>query len=203
MTKVKICGFTEANNARDAALAGVDAIGLVFYEKSPRNVDIQTAQKIIERLPPFINRVGLFVNANPSFIDEVLCEVPLDTLQFHGDESVLDCTQYQMPFIKSIRVKPETNVKEIAENFSSASALLLDSFSHSSYGGTGESFDWSLACVKIYLPIILAGGLNVDNVSDAIKQVNPYAVDASSGVESAPGVKDIDKIEAFIRNTNS
>ena len=203
MTKVKICGFTEANNARDAALAGVDAIGLVFYDKSPRNVDIHTAQKIIEVLPPFINRVGLFVNANPSFIDEILCEVPLDTLQFHGDESVLDCTQYQMPFIKSLRVKPDTNVIEIAENFSSASALLLDSFSPSSYGGTGESFDWSLACVKISLPIILAGGLTADNVADAIKQVNPYAVDASSGVESAPGVKDIDKIEAFIRHTNS
>jgi phosphoribosylanthranilate isomerase len=147
--------------------------------------------------------VGLFVNANPSFIDEILCEVPLDTLQFHGDESVLDCAQYQMPFIKSLRVKPDTNVKEIAENFSSASALLLDSFSSSGYGGTGESFDWSLACVKISLPIILAGGLTVDNVADAIKQVNPYAVDASSGVESAPGVKDIDKIEAFIRHTNS
>ena len=203
MTKVKICGFTEPNNARDAALAGVDAIGLVFYDKSPRNVDIHSAQKIIEALPPFINRVGLFVNANPSFIDEILCEVPLDTLQFHGDESVLDCAQYQMSFIKSLRVKPDTNVKEIAENFSSASALLLDSFSPSSYGGTGESFDWSLACVKISLPIILAGGLTVDNVADAIKQVNPYAVDASSGVESAPGVKDIDKIEAFIRHTNS
>ncbi len=203
MTKVKICGFTEPNNARDAALAGVDAIGLVFYDKSPRNVDIHSAQKIIEALPPFINRVGLFVNANPSFIDEILCEVPLDTLQFHGDESVLDCAQYQMPFIKSLRVKPDTNVKEIAENFSSASALLLDSFSPSSYGGTGESFDWSLACVKISLPIILAGGLTVDNVADAIKQLNPYAVDASSGVESAPGVKDIDKIEAFIRHTNS
>lgn len=203
MTKVKICGFTEPNNARDAALAGVDAIGLVFYDKSPRNVDIHSAQKIIEALPPFINRVGLFVNANPSFIDEILCEVPLDTLQFHGDESVLDCAQYQIPFIKSLRVKPDTNVKEIAENFSSASALLLDSFSPSSYGGTGESFDWSLACVKISLPIILAGGLTVDNVADAIKQVNPYAVDASSGVESAPGVKDIDKIEAFIRHTNS
>ena len=203
MTKVKICGFTEPNNARDAALAGVDAIGLVFYDKSPRNVDIHSAQKIIEALPPFINRVGLFVNANPSFIDEILCEVPLDTLQFHGDESVLDCAQYQMPFIKSLRVKPDTNVKEIAENFSSASALLLDSFSPSGYGGTGESFDWSLACVKISLPIILAGGLTVDNVAVAIKQVNPYAVDASSGVESAPGVKDIDKIEAFIRHTNS
>ena len=156
MTKVKICGFTDANNARDAALAGVDAIGLVFFDKSPRNVDIQTAQKIIEALPPFINRVGLFVNANPSFVDEILCEVPLDTLQFHGDESVLDCTQYQMPFIKSLRVKPETNVEEIAEQFSPASALLLDSFSPSSYGGTGESFDWSLACVKISLPIILS-----------------------------------------------
>ena len=203
MTKVKICGFTEPNNARDAALAGVDAIGLVFYDKSPRNVDIHSAQKILEALHPFINRVGLFVNANPSFIDEILCEVPLDTLQFHGDESVLDCAQYQMPFIKSLRVKPDTNVKEIAENFSSASALLLDSFSPSGYGGTGESFDWSLACVKISLPIILAGGLTVDNVADAIKQVNPYAVDASSGVESAPGVKDIDKIEAFIRHTNS
>ena len=203
MTKVKICGFTEPNNARDAALAGVDAIGLVFYDKSPRNVDIHSAQKIIEALPPFINRVGLFVNANPSFIDEILCEVPLDTLQFHGDESVLDCAQYQMPFIKSLRVKPDTNVKEIAENFASASALLLDSFSPSSYGGTGESFDWSLACVRISLPIILAGGFTVDNVADAIKQVNPYAVDASSGVESAPGVKDIDKIEAFIRHTNS
>jgi phosphoribosylanthranilate isomerase len=198
MTKVKICGFTEPNNARDAAVAGVDAIGLVFYDKSPRNVDIHSAQKIIEALPPFINRVGLFVNANPSFIDEILCEVPLDTLQFHGDESVLDCAQYQMPFIKSLRVKPDTNVKEIAENFSSASALLLDSFSPSGYGGTGESFDWSLACVKISLPIILAGGLTVDNVADAIKQVNPYAVDASSGVESAKGIKDIDKIRRFI-----
>jgi len=145
----------------------------------------------------------LFVNANPSFVDEILCEVPLDTLQFHGDESLLDCTQYQMPFIKSLRVRPDTNVVQVAEQFSSASAILLDSFNPSSFGGTGEAFDWSLACVDISLPIILAGGLNSDNVSSAIRQVRPYAVDASSGVESAPGVKDIDKIEAFIRNTNS
>ena len=203
MTKVKICGFTDPNNAKEAALAGVDAIGLVFYDKSLRNVSIQRAQKIIEALPPFVNRVGLFVNANPSFVDEILCEVPLDTLQFHGDESVLDCTQYQMTSIKSLRVKPETSVEEIAESFSSANALLLDSYSPSSYGGTGESFDWSLACVSISLPIILAGGLNAENVSEAVQQVKPYAVDASSGVESAPGFKDIDKIEAFIRNTNS
>lgn len=203
MTKVKICGFTEAENARQAAIAGVDAIGLVFYDKSPRNVDILRAQEIIEALPPFVNRVGLFVNANPSFVDEVLCEVPLDTLQFHGDESLLDCSQYQMPFIKSLRVKPETNVFQVADEFSSASAILLDSFNPSAYGGTGEAFDWSLACVDISLPIILAGGLNETNVSVAISQVKPYAVDASSGVESAPGVKDIDKIVAFIRNTNS
>ena len=203
MTKVKICGFTEAENAREAAIAGVDAVGLVFYDKSPRNVDIFRAQEIIEGLPPFVNRVGLFVNANPSFVDEVLCEVPLDTLQFHGDESLLDCSQYQMPFIKSLRVKPETNVFQVADEFSSASAILLDSFNPSAYGGTGEAFDWSLACVDISLPIILAGGLNETNVSAAISQVKPYAVDASSGVESAPGVKDIDKIVAFIRNTNS
>ena len=203
MTKVKICGFTEAENAREAAIAGVDAIGLVFYDKSPRNVDILRAQEIIEALPPFVNRVGLFVNANPSFVDEVLCEVSLDTLQFHGDESLLDCSQYQMPFIKSLRVKPETNVLQVADEFSSASAILLDSFNPSAYGGTGEAFDWSLACVDISLPIILAGGLNETNVSVAISQVKPYAVDASSGVESAPGVKDIDKIVAFIRNTNS
>ena len=203
MTKVKICGLTEADIARDAAMAGADAIGLVFYDKSPRSVDVHRAQEIIEALPPFVNRVGLFVNANPSFVDEVLCEVPLDTLQFHGDEGVLDCTQYQMPFIKSLRVKPETNVVQVAEQFSSASAILLDSYNPSTYGGTGEAFDWSLACVDISLPIILAGGLNEENVSMAIKQVNPYAVDASSGVESAPGVKDIDKIIAFIRNTIS
>ena len=202
MTKVKICGFTEPDNARDASIAGVDAVGLVFYHKSPRNVDVQKAQEIIDALPPFVNKVGLFVNANPSFVDEILCEVPLDTLQFHGDESLLDCTQYQMPFIKSLRVRPDTNVVQVAEQFSSASAILLDSFNPSSFGGTGEAFDWSLACVDISLPIILAGGLNSDNVSSAIRQVRPYAVDASSGVESAPGVKDIDKIEAFIRNTN-
>ena len=203
MTKVKICGFTNAENARDAAIAGVDAIGLVFYNKSPRNVDIQRAREIVSALPPFVNRVGLFVNANPSFIDEVLCEVPLDTLQFHGDEVAGDCTQYQMPFIKSLRVTPKTNVVQLADNFSEASALLLDSHNSNSYGGTGEVFDWMLARVNIDLPIILAGGLNSENVSDAISQVNPYAVDASSGVESAPGVKDIDKILAFIRSVHS
>ena len=203
MTKIKICVFTNADNAREAALAGVDAIGLVFYEKSPRNVDINSAREIVAALPPFVNMVGLFVNANPSFIDEILCEVPLDTLQFHGDEEVIDCTQYQMPFIKSVRVSLDPNVTQIADDFSQASALLLDSYNSHAYGGTGEVFDWSLACVEIKLPVILAGGLNSDNVAEAIKQVRPYAVDASSGVESEPGVKDVDKIRAFIRQIHS
>ena len=203
MTRIKICGFKNADNAREAALAGVDAIGLVFYEKSPRNVDINSAREIVAALPPFVNRVGLFVNANPSFIDEVLCEVPLDTLQFHGDEEVIDCTQYQMPFIKSVRVSLDTNVSQIADDFSQASGLLLDSYNSHTYGGTGEVFDWSLACVEIQLPVILAGGLNSDNVAEAIKQVRPYAVDASSGVESEPGVKDVDKIRAFINQIHS
>ena len=203
MTKVKICGFTNAINAKEAALLGVDAVGMVFYEKSPRNIDIENAQEIVSSLPPFVNRVGLFVNANPSFIDEILCEVPIDTLQFHGDENVIDCTQFQMPFIKSVRVSQDTNVSQIADDFSMASALLLDSYNPSNYGGTGEVFDWSLACVDIDLPIILAGGLTSENVKDAIKQVKPFAVDASSGVESEPGIKDIDKIKAFIKQIQS
>jgi phosphoribosylanthranilate isomerase len=203
MTKVKICGFTNAENARQAALAGVDAVGLVFYDKSPRHVTIEAAREIVAALPPFVNRVGLFVNANPSLIDEVLCEVALDTLQFHGDETVNECMQYDMPFIKSIGVSSKTDLKKISNDFSKASALLLDSYSSNNYGGTGKPFDWSLACVEIDLPVILAGGLNPDNVAKAINQVKPFAVDASSGVESAKGVKDIDKIKSFISSVRS
>ena len=203
MTKVKICGFTNAENARQAALAGVDAVGLVFYDKSPRHVTIEAAREIVAALPPFVNRVGLFVNANPSLIDEVLCEVALDTLQFHGDETVNECMLYDMPFIKSIGVSSKTDLKKISNDFSKASALLLDSYSSNNYGGTGKPFDWSLACVEIDLPVILAGGLNPDNVAEAINQVKPFAVDASSGVESAKGVKDIDKIKSFISSVRS
>jgi len=198
MMKIKICGFTNAEVARAAAFAGADAIGLVFYEPSPRNVSIDIAREIVAALPPFVNRVGLFVNANPNQIDEVLCEVSLDTLQFHGDETPLDCAQYHLPFYKAVRVTETTDIQQVATKFSAASALLLDAFNPTAYGGTGEAFDWSLAKVDIDLPIILAGGLTEKNVIEAIAQVNPYAVDASSGVESAKGVKDIDKIRRFI-----
>jgi phosphoribosylanthranilate isomerase len=201
--KIKICGFTNAQNANQAAMLGIDAIGLVFYDQSLRNVGVETALQIVNALPPFINRVGLFVNADSSFIDEVLCEVPLDTLQFHGDESAAECRQYAMPFIKALRVNQETNIIKMAEEYHQASGLLLDAFNKDTYGGTGESFDWSLAKVDIELPIILAGGLNPNTVADAVSQVNPYAVDVSSGVESEPGIKDIDKIRKFIQRANA
>jgi phosphoribosylanthranilate isomerase len=201
--KIKICGFTNADNAREASFLGIDAIGLVFYEQSPRYVDVESALEIVNALPPFINRVGLFVNADSSYIDEVLCEVPLDTLQFHGDESVLECAQYAVPFIKAVRVNQDTNLTKIADDYHQASGLLLDAFNKDTYGGTGEVFDWSLAKVDIDLPIILAGGLSTDTVAEAIKQVNPYAVDVSSGVESEPGMKDIAKIKQFIHKARS
>ncbi|SMN02708.1 Phosphoribosylanthranilate isomerase [uncultured Candidatus Thioglobus sp.] len=196
--KIKICGFTNANTAKEAALLGVDAIGLVFYEKSPRNVEVEKALEIVNALPPFVNRVGLFVNADSSFIDEILCEVPLDTLQFHGDETPTECAQYAMPFIKAVRIDTQTNLTKTAGDYHQASGLLLDTPSDV-FGGTGKMFDWTLI-EQIDKPIILAGGLNVDNVASAIAQVNPYAVDVSSGVESAKGIKDIDKIRQFLLN---
>jgi phosphoribosylanthranilate isomerase len=149
-----------------------------------------------------VNRVGLFVNADAHFIDEVLCEVPLDTLQFHGDEPAHECAQYAMPFIKALRVNAQTNIIKMADEYHQASGLLLDAFNKDVYGGTGEYFDWHLAKVDINLPIILAGGLNPNTVADAINQVHPYAVDVSSGVESTKGIKDINKIKQFIQKAN-
>lgn len=198
-TKIKICGFTNADNAREASFLGIDAIGLVFYDQSPRHVEVETALEIVSTLPPFINRVGLFVNADSSFIDEVLCEVPLDTLQFHGNESALECGQYGVPYIKAIPMTNITNLAQIADEYRASSGLLLDTPS-TEFGGTGQTFDWSLV-TQIDKPIILAGGLNPDTVADAIKQVNPYALDVSSGVESANGIKDINKIKQFIQKT--
>jgi phosphoribosylanthranilate isomerase len=200
--KIKICGFTQAQNARDASLLGIDAIGLVFYDKSPRYVEIQRALEIVQALPPFINRVGLFVNADSYFIDEVLCEVPLDTLQFHGDETPQECQQYGLPFMKALRVNEQTDIPKLAQDYHQANGLLLDAYNSTTYGGTGESFDWSLAKVELDLPIILAGGLNPETVGKAIQQVSPYAVDVSSGVESSKGIKDIQKIQQFIQQAN-
>jgi phosphoribosylanthranilate isomerase len=194
--KIKICGLTNPQNAREVALLGIDAIGLVFYPKSPRFVDNKTADDIILNLPPFVNAVGLFVNEDYSKIDDVLASVTIDTLQFHGSEGRMECEQYGMPYIKSVAVDENTNLEQLADEYYNANALLLDTPS-SEFGGTGKSFDWSLIDT-IEKPIILAGGLRPANIAVAIQQVNPYAVDVSSGVESAKGIKDVEKVRQFL-----
>jgi phosphoribosylanthranilate isomerase len=201
--KVKICGITDSENAKKIGQLNINAIGLVFYDKSPRAISIPQANKIIDSLPPFISKVGLFVNSKSSYIDQVLNSVNIDTIQFHGDESPSDCSQFQMPFIKAIRMREGTNLLKQAEEFSSAAGLLLDSFEEDSYGGTGKSFDWNLIRDNIDLPIILAGGLNKDNVISAIEKTQPYAIDISSGVEVEKGIKDIGKTKEIIEIVKS
>jgi phosphoribosylanthranilate isomerase len=198
-TRVKICGITREEDALTAVRHGADAIGLVFVEASPRHVSIAQAQAAIRSLPPFIAVVGLFVDAEPSFIEQVLKEVRLDMLQFHGDETPEECQRYARPYMKAIRVRPDTNLLQYALDYPRASALLLDAHVEGVAGGTGQRFDWSLIPADLPRPIVLAGGLNADNVAEAIKQVRPYAVDVSGGVESQKGIKDAGKIAAFMR----
>jgi phosphoribosylanthranilate isomerase len=197
--RVKICGITRVNDALIAVDQGADAIGLVFYGPSPRNVSINQAIEIANQIPAFVSVVGLFVNAEPNFINEVTSNVKLDLLQFHGDESPEQCANYNLPFMKAIRVKSETNLVQYAKDFSAAKALLLDAYIDGAVGGTGQVFDWNLIPKQLIKPIILAGGLNVTNVAQAIQQVRPYAVDVSGGVEASKGIKDPAKIAEFMR----
>lgn len=197
--RAKICGITRVDDALAAARCGADAIGLVFYENSPRHVSIEQAQSIVAALPPFVSVVALFVNANKAYIDEVVSSLRVDILQFHGEEVETDCVQYNLPYMKAVRVKEGTNLIQYEKNYSSACALLLDTYSEKMVGGTGETFNWSLIPAELSMPVVLAGGLNQHNVSDAIKQVKPYAVDVSGGVEKSKGVKDPEKIAAFLR----
>ena len=201
-TRIKICGMTRPEDALAAASLGVDAIGLVFYEPSPRNVDIEQACAIVNALPPFVTRVGLFVDAKPEQIRQVLEKVRLDCLQFHGDESPQDCEAYNLPYIKAIRMQDGVDLLAEAQRFSLASGVLLDTYQVGVPGGTGESFEWSRVSHKLQQEmgksIILAGGLGSSNVGDAIFTMQPYAVDVSGGVESAKGVKDHAKMTAFI-----
>jgi phosphoribosylanthranilate isomerase len=198
MTRVKICGITRVEDALAAARSGADAIGLVFYERSPRHVGIEQAGRLAAALPPFVTVVGLFVNADASLVREVLASVPLDLLQFHGDESPEYCAQFLRPFLKAIRVEAGVDLLQCAALYSGAQGLLLDAHVEGIPGGTGASFDWRLIPKSLPLPVILSGGLDAGNVAAAIKQVRPYAVDVSSGVESAKGTKDAVKIAAFI-----
>jgi len=202
-TRVKICGITRIEDALAAVEHGADAIGLVFYDKSPRNVNPQQAAEIVAALPVFITVVGLFVDAEPEFVSSILSVVRLDLLQFHGDETPAQCRQYAMPYMKAIRVKTDTNLLQYALDYSDAKALLLDTYTEGVAGGTGQVFDWKLIPKNMSHPIVLAGGLNADNVGSAILQVRPFAVDVSGGVELTKGIKDADKIAAFMRGVSN
>jgi phosphoribosylanthranilate isomerase len=198
-TRVKICGITRVEDALCAVHAGADAIGLVFYAASPRYVSIAQAKDIVAAMPPFVSVVGLFVNAATAEIQSILSQVHLDIVQFHGDETPTQCAQINLPYYKAIRVKPDTNLLQYAIDFKTAKALLLDAYSEQAYGGTGHTFDWNLIPQDLPKPIILAGGLDAQNVAGAIQQVRPYAVDVSGGVELAKGIKSAEKIAAFMQ----
>jgi len=201
----KICGITRMDDALAAVAAGADALGFVFYEKSPRAVTAQQARAIIAGLPPFVTTVGLFVNASACELNETLDAVPLDMLQFHGDETPEQCEGYHRPYIKALRVKAGDDIAAACKAYAGASGILLDAYVDGVPGGPGQAFDWSLIPQDLSKPIILAGGLSAGNVRQAIDRVQPYAVDVSGGVEKSKGIKDHDKIRAFmqaVRATN-
>ena len=198
--RVKICGITRLQDLQAACRAGADALGFVFYEKSPRHVAVEAAAALVHAMPPFVQSVGLFVDAEPAFIESVLRRVPLDLLQFHGDETPADCARHGRPYLKAIRVNPDTDLLKCAADFGTAQGLLLDAFVSGVPGGTGERFDWGLIPPKLPKPIVLSGGLDPDNVAEAVRRVKPWAVDVSSGVEVSKGIKDAHKIAQFIAN---
>lgn len=199
VVRSKICGITRIEDALAAVEAGADAIGLVFYGKSPRAVSIEQAAAILQALPPFVTSVGLFVDMPRDELQQLLQRLPLDLLQFHGDESPADCEGHGRPYIKALRVRPGEDVSAAMAPYAGARGILLDTFVEGVPGGTGASFDWSLVPENAAKPIILAGGLDAGNVATAIRQVRPYAVDVSGGVEAGKGIKDAGKIRAFVR----
>lgn len=197
-TRIKICGITRQEDALAAAEAGADAVGFVFYPPSPRAVTIAQAAAIARSLPPFVMPVGLFVDATEAGVREVLVAVPLGLLQFHGDEPPEFCAQFGRPYLKAVRIRNGIDLLQCATRYSEAAALLLDAFRAGVPGGTGETFDWSLVPPRLSRPVVLSGGLTADNVGAGIQQVRPWAVDVSSGVEAAPGIKDRQRIGRFV-----
>jgi phosphoribosylanthranilate isomerase len=181
-----------------AAKAGADALGFVFFAPSPRNIGIEAARTIVLALPPFVTTVGLFVDPEPAFVERVLAQVPLDLLQFHGDETAQACERFDVPYIKALRMRPEVNLLEFVKPFHRARGLLLDAYVSGTYGGTGTAFNWQLIPPDLPTPIVLSGGLDPTNVGMAIRQVRPWAVDVSSGVEASKGIKDTRLIQTFI-----
>ncbi len=199
MIRTKICGITNLEDALYCCELGADALGFVFYDKSPRHITIQQAQTIIKQLPAFVSTVGLFVNASETEIINTLKTIPLDLLQFHGDESPEFCTSFARPYIKAIRVRDQKDIIDAQNHFHHARALLFDAYVEQNYGGTGQIFDWRLLPKSLSLPWILSGGLTPDNVSSAICQTKAQAVDISSGVELKKGVKCHHKLQAFFK----
>lgn len=203
MTRVKICGITRVEDGLACAQLGADAIGLVFYAPSPRHVSVAQARAIMAALPPFITTVGLFVDADPAEVSAVLTQLPLDLLQFHGDESPEYCQGFARPYLKAMRVKPGVDLVQYAAQYAQAKGLLLDAHVEGVAGGTGQSFDWNLIPAHLSLPVVLSGGLHPANVTEAIKRVQPAAVDVSSGVEATKGIKDAAKIAAFMQGVRN
>jgi phosphoribosylanthranilate isomerase len=196
-TRVKICGITRAQDGVAAARAGADAIGLVFYPPSPRFLSVERAREIRDALPPFVQAVALFVNADAAQVAQVIGRVHPALLQFHGEEAPEFCAQFGLPFIKAARVAQGVDLLEYLRPFAAASGWLLDAHVEA-YGGVGASFDWSRVPARLDRPLVLSGGLTRENVGTAVRRVRPWAVDVSSGVESAKGIKDAARIAAFI-----
>jgi phosphoribosylanthranilate isomerase len=196
-TAVKICGITRIDDALTAARCGAHAIGLVFAP-SPRRVAVDLAAAITRALPPFVSAVGLFVDADADEIRGTIAQAPCQFLQFHGDEAPGFCSQFGLPYVKAVRVRPEVDLLQYARDYRDAKGLLLDAHVAGKHGGTGTSFDWKLIPRSMPLPVILSGGLNPANVAQAVRTVRPWAVDVSSGVEAAPGIKDAARIAAFM-----
>ena len=203
MTRVKMCGITRPQDGLAAAAAGADAIGLVFYAKSPRNVALDQAAAITQALPPFVSSVALFVNPTPAEVDAVLQKVRPDVLQFHGEESPEFCRSFGVPYLKAARVRPDSDLLQFAASFADAQGFLLDAWSEAGHGGTGERFDWNLIPANLPKPLILAGGLTPENVRLAIETVHPWAVDVSSGIEQSKGIKDAARIAAFMKEVEN
>jgi len=197
-TRVKICGITSVEAARAAAAHGADAIGLIFYRPSPRFVDLDRARSIVESTPPFVSTVAVFVNPSTEEVQEVIRFTGVTMLQFHGDESPRFCAGFDRPYIKAARIRPGLNLLEYLSPHTSARAWMLDAYHDDLWGGTGGAFDWSVVPAAAAKPIVLSGGLTAENVGEAIRRVHPYAVDVSTGVESAKGVKDSKRIAAFL-----
>ena len=200
-TRTKICGITRLEDAKASVHAGCDALGFVFYKESPRYIALDAFKVIVKELPPFVTKTGLFVNADPAEIEEAIQSGLVNVLQFHGDETPDFCRQFNFPYIKAVAVSSSVDLIQYAKDFHDAEALLLDAYHEHLKGGTGQTFDWNLIPQSLSKPIVLAGGLNVDNVKEAIKKVKPYAVDVSGGVEESKGIKNSLKIQAFIKET--